>query len=75
MISSADDEIERLRAALEEIAAWSRAYPLAVFPEPNLERATALLAAGGMTLDAVSAAAARHVLAGVEGIARRALEP
>jgi hypothetical protein len=44
-----------------------------VFPEPDLEHAAALLEAGGMTLDAVSASAMRHAIEGVGEIARRAL--
>jgi len=66
---------ERLRAALQQIAQWSRAYPLANFPKPDLQRAHKLLQAGGITLDAVSADAMRHVVEGVGEIARRALEP
>jgi len=66
-------EIERLETALERIEQWSRAYPLTIFPEPNLKRARELLEAGGMTLDAISAHAMRHVVEGVGEIARRAL--
>jgi hypothetical protein len=66
-------EIERLTQALTEIERWSRAYPLKVFPEPDLKRAAELLEAGGMTLDAVSASAIRRVIEGVGEIARRAL--
>lgn len=64
-------EIERLTAALEQIDAWSRAYPLSVFPKPGLERAADLLRAGGMTLDAISASAMRYAIEGVGQIAPR----
>lgn len=67
------DEIERLQSAFEQIEAWSRAYPLPAFPEPDLEKAAALLAAGGMSLDAISASNMRHVVEGVGEIARKAL--
>jgi hypothetical protein len=74
-------EIERLRTdndrlteALEQIAEWARAYPLTVFPEPDFVKARALLEAGGITLDAVSASNMRHVVTEVAAIARRALE-
>lgn len=67
-------KIERQETALERIEQWSRAYPLTIFPEPNLKRARELLEAGGMTLDAISAHAMRHVVEGVGKIARRALE-
>jgi len=66
---------EQMEEALQRIEQWSRAYPLTVFPEPDLKRARELLEAGGMTLDAISAHAMRHVVEGVGEIARRALEP
>jgi hypothetical protein len=56
-----DDKLDVLVQALRQIAAWSEAYPETVFPPIDLEKAPALLAAGGMTLDAVSADAVRHV--------------
>ncbi len=69
------DEIDRLEEALQRIEQWSRAYPLEIFPEPDLKKAQALLEAGGMTLDAISAHAMRHAIEGVGEIARYALEP
>jgi hypothetical protein len=48
-------------------------YPLAVFAEPDLKKARQLLEAGGLTLDGVSASAARHVLNGISEIVREAL--
>jgi hypothetical protein len=69
-----DDETERYKEALERIVQWSEAYPLDVFPEPDLAKARALLEAGGITLDAVSAHCMRHVVAGVGEIARKALD-
>lgn len=41
---------------------WLKAYPLDIFPQPDLTKAAELLKAGGLTLDAVSAEMARHVL-------------
>ena len=67
------DEVEALRDAHQSIVQWSEAYPLDVFPEPDLKQARALLEAGGMTLDAISADAMRHVIEGVGKISRRAL--
>lgn len=64
---------ERLREALEQIEQWSRAYPLSIFPEPDLKKAAELLKAGGITLDAISASAMRHVVEGVGKVARDAL--
>jgi hypothetical protein len=59
---------------LEQIVQWAKAYPLAVFPEPDFVKARALLEAGGMAIDAISASNMRHVIEGVGEIARRALE-
>jgi hypothetical protein len=72
-IQELEAEIERLTHALTEIERWSRAYPLTVFPEPDLKRAAELLKAGGISLDAISASAIRRVIEGVGEIARRAL--
>ena len=58
---------------LQKIVAWSEAYPLSVFPEPDFKKAAELLQAGGMTLDAISASNMRHVVEGVGRIAREAL--
>jgi hypothetical protein len=78
-VSSLDREQEAdrravLREALHRIAAWSEAYPLSIFPEPDWGKATALLKAGGITMDAVSASCMKHVVEGVGKIAREALE-
>jgi hypothetical protein len=43
------------------LAQLAKAYPLSVFPEPDLKAAHAALQAAGMTLDAVSASNMRHV--------------
>lgn len=62
--------------ALKRIVQWADAYPLDVFPEPDSAyylKASEVLAANGMTLDRLSAAAMRHVVEGVGKIAREAL--
>ncbi len=59
--------------ALQRIVQWSEAYPLDIFPEPDLVKAHALLKAGGMTLDAISASCMRRVIEGVGKIAREAI--
>jgi PHD/YefM family antitoxin component YafN of YafNO toxin-antitoxin module len=64
-------EIERLTEAHEQIVEWSHAYPLAIF---HLKRTHELLKAGGMTLDAISAEAMRHVIEQVAKISRAALD-
>ena len=66
--------VAQLEEELQRIVRWSEAYPLDVFPEPDLKQARELLEAGGMTLDALSASAMRHVVNGVGKIAKAALE-
>jgi hypothetical protein len=66
------EQYERMQDALEQIVSWSKAYPLNIFPEPDLKKAHELLEAGGITLDAVSAHCMRHVIDGVGKIAREA---
>lgn len=60
------DELEKrisdLEDILEDLRKWVEHYPLKVFPEPDLELAAMALTAEGITLDAVSASAMRHVL-------------
>jgi hypothetical protein len=73
MTIAQQERIEELEEALHKIESWSRAYPLKVFPEPDFKKAAELLAAGGMTLDAISASNMRHVIEGVGKIAREAL--
>lgn len=73
MTVAQQERIDELIEALQKIVSWSEAYPLEVFPEPDLKKARDLLAAGGITLDAVSAHCMRHVVEGVGKIAREAL--
>lgn len=67
------DSEQVLEDALQQIEAWSRAYPLKVFPEPDFEKAAKVLKDAGMTLDAISASNMRHVVTEVGNIARTAL--
>jgi hypothetical protein len=69
------DRIEELEDALRRIYDWSRAYPIAVFPEPDWNKARVLLEAGGMTLDSIRASNMRLVMKGFGEIARKALGP
>lgn len=74
MLLTPAERAEKCEEALHRILQWSDAYPVSVFPEPDLKKARELLEAGGMTLDSVSADAMRHVVEGVGKIAREALE-
>jgi hypothetical protein len=79
-LNEVEEEVIRLRAlnaelleAHHEIVEWARAYPLKAFPEPDFAKAAKLLTAGGMTLDAISASAMRHVVTTVAKISRAAI--
>ena len=71
---AAEDRLDELIDALQQIQSWADAYPVGIFPEPDMKRAAELLSAGGITLDAVSASNMRHALKGVGEIARKALK-
>jgi len=68
-----DVKAERMEKALRDIETWARSYPLSMFPTPDLKRAAQVLEANGMTLDAISADAMRHVLDGVINLVRDGL--
>lgn len=65
--------IDKLEDALQKIKNWADAYPLDIFPEPDFKKAHKILTAEGMTLDAISASAMRHVITGVKEIVENAL--
>lgn len=56
------ERIAALEFTLEHILNWAKAYPLEVFPEPDMKKARMGLASVGITLDAVSASNMRHVI-------------
>jgi len=60
--------------ALEKLQQWADAYPLAVFPEPDLDKAHELLQAGGMTLDSISASNMRYVIQAMREIVDEGLK-
>lgn len=68
------DRIEKFETALRNIVQWSEAYPVDIFPEPDWVKVRALLEAGGVTLDSVSASCMRRVVKGVGEIAQKALD-
>ncbi|NEH28156.1 hypothetical protein [Rhizobium ruizarguesonis] len=72
-LAALQETVRAYEVGLDRIEQWAQAYPLTVFPEPDLKKARALLEAGGMTLDAISASNMRHVVEGVQQIAVDAL--
>ena len=62
------EEVNRLTDKLQKIKNWCEAYPLDIFPEPDLKRAAKILKENDMTLDAISASNMRHVLSGIKRI-------
>ena len=73
-MSELEAENERLTDALQRIDTWAKAYPLDIFPKPDLRKAARVLKDSGMTLGSISADSMRHVLDGVKEIVRLALE-
>ena len=72
------DENERMRDALEQIERWVYAYPEAVFPPVSpdqMERAARVLREVGISMDAMHAEWARHIMSGIHEIVRSALYP
>ena len=67
-------ENAKLTKALMRIDTWSKAYPLDIFPTPDLKAAAKVLKAAGMTLDAITADNMRHVLDGIKDIVSEALK-
>jgi hypothetical protein len=65
---------EALVETLQQFIDWSEAYPIDIFPEPDLKRAHELLRAGDMTLDAISASIMRDTLKKIGEKARAALD-
>lgn len=72
-LMNAEDRIDELVGVLERIQIWSEAYPVDIFPEPDMRRARELLKAGGITLDVVAASISRNIIAGVGDIVREVL--
>lgn len=84
----AENEVKRLEAevatlravnelmhdALHQLRQWAEAYPLDIFPEPDLIRIAGLLRENGMTLDSVSAHIMRHALKGIRSIVDEGLK-
>jgi len=66
--------IEELEKILREIKDWANAYPIEVFPKPDLQKAAKVLKEAGMTLDSISADAMRHVLEGIKDKVEQALK-
>lgn len=67
-------ENEKLREALEQLNIWCKAYPIKMFPKPDLKKAHKVLKENGMTLDAISADNFRYVLIKVDEITTKALK-
>ena len=73
-IHALEAENAEQKAALTRIDTWAKAYPLDIFPKPDLKRAAEVLKASGMTLDSISADNMRHVLDGIKDIVSETLK-
>ena len=74
-VAKLNAENVRLREALEKIKDWANAYPLDVFPEPDMKEVAQVLKNANLTIGSVSASNMRHCLKGAKRIARAALDP
>ena len=61
-------ENEELHDKLTQIDNWCKAYPLSVFPEPDMKEVRMALEAAGITIDSVSASIMRRLLNGIQEI-------
>lgn len=59
-------EIERLNDSMHKINQWLEAYPVDLFPEPDLEKAHKVLKENGINLGAISASNFRHIIKGIK---------
>ena len=66
-------ENEKLKEAIELLQNWVKAYPLDMFPEPDLKLARKLLEDGDVNYSALNVYAMRHVINGVRRIIDEAL--
>lgn len=55
----------------EWVEQWATAYPVDVFPEPDMSRVRDVLTAAGLSLDQVSASNMRHVITRVRDELKR----
>ena len=69
-----EQENTRLKEAIEFVDNWCKAYPIEIFPEPDMKKAHEILKKHGMTLDAIGASNMRHVINGVREELKKALE-
>jgi hypothetical protein len=60
--------LDQLESTLDSIRQWCRAYPVAVFPEPNWSRVNEACQNHGISLSAISGSNMRHVVQGIETI-------
>ena len=67
-------ENEKLEYVLRRINTWAKAYPLDIFPKPDLKKAHGVLKKAGMTLDSITGEAMRHVVEGWIEITDEALK-
>jgi len=74
-------EIERMRkkfaqieTAFDEIIRWEDAYPLDMFPEQDIEKASKILEDNGISLSCLFAHGMRHVVTTCAEIVRKAME-
>ncbi len=68
-----DEEVAAMADALHHIRTWAHAYPIDIFPEPDLARCRLLL--GDAEMGKLHASWARHILAGITRYVDAGLPP
>jgi len=58
-------EIERTTEQLRDIRDWCAAYPISALPEPDLKKCQEALEGAGLSVGALHASWARHLLSGI----------
>ncbi len=66
--SKAVERLLHLQDKIVDIKLWCVAYPIDIFPEPDLQKAAKVLKENNMRLDDITASNMRHVLKGIQAI-------
>lgn len=73
-IRGVEEELERLRSALDRILDWCDAYPATIFTDQDLVRANVVLAEAGISMTAMHGQWGREIMAGIRAIAAAATD-
>ena len=63
-----NETLSKHEDSVTKIVQWCKAYPVKMFPEPDLKKAAKVLKENDMTLDAISASNFRFLLGRIQEI-------